>query len=812
MVLLALLLSAAGVSQEADRFRIKEGFRIELVHDVTSAGQGSWVCLTADPKGRLITSDQYGGLYRVTLEDGRSKVERIDLPVGGAQGLCWAGGSLYAVVATLENEGQGLYRVRDTDGDDRLDEVKLLRSFGKRRSEHGPHAVVPAPDGESLYIVAGNHTAPIEFDVRRVPPKWGEDDLLPRLPANKGSERGTPAPGGWIARTDLEGRRWEWVAMGLRNAYDLAFNAEGELFTYDADAEFDLNTPWYRPTRIYHVVSGAEYGWRNGAGKWPADAPDVVPPVVEMGSGSPTGLAFGTGAKFPAAYQRALFACDWSYGRLYVVHLDPKGATYSGRKELFLRGSPMPIADLAVNPQDGALYFVTGGRRTRSGLYRIVYAGDEPTEAVPVPRLRGAIGLRRELEAFHGRQDTAALEACWPYLGHSDRAIRYAARVAIEHQPVKSWSRRALDEEGTQASLTALLALARTGDASHQKNLFKKVEHLDWDELHRSQRFEFIRVYRQSFIRMGRPSGSETKEAWDRFREVYPSADPALNADLCEIQVYLEAEPVVSKTLALLKNARTQEEQLEYLKSLRHLERGWTLEQRKEYFRALVRAAGFKGGLSLRLFVDRIRKDAESHLSDEEVKALEPILEAEPPAAPGGPTGELAGRKKVRAWTVADVAPAVKSGLRGRDFARGKRLFAAAGCFACHRFRNEGGAMGPDLTGAGGRFGLRDLLEATVDPSRAINDQFAAVEVTKKDGKKVRGQIINSAGDRIILAVDLYDPGRQVRVERKEIRSIEPSKVSMMPTGLVDILTKDEILDLLAYLVSGGDPEHRVFQ
>ena len=102
MVLLALLLSAAGVSQEADRFRIKEGFRIELVHDVTSAGHGSWVCLTADPKGRLITSDQYGGLYRVTLDAGRSRVERIDLPVGGAQGLCWAGGSLYAVVATLE--------------------------------------------------------------------------------------------------------------------------------------------------------------------------------------------------------------------------------------------------------------------------------------------------------------------------------------------------------------------------------------------------------------------------------------------------------------------------------------------------------------------------------------------------------------------------------------------------------------------------------------------------------------------------------------------------------------------------------------
>ena len=50
----------------------------------------------------------------------------------------------------------------------------------------------------------------------------------------------------------------------MRNPFDIAFNHDGELFTYDADMEWDIGEPWYRPTRINHVISGAEFGFRNG--------------------------------------------------------------------------------------------------------------------------------------------------------------------------------------------------------------------------------------------------------------------------------------------------------------------------------------------------------------------------------------------------------------------------------------------------------------------------------------------------------------------------------------------------------------------
>lgn len=170
------------------------------------------------------------------------------------------------------------------------------------------------------------------------------------------------------------------VASGFRNEFDAALNADGELFTYDADMEWDVNTPWYRPTRVCHVTSGAEFGWRNGGGKLPVHYPDSLPAVIDIGFGSPTGVCFGYEAQFPARYQNALFISDWSYGKLYAVHLTPSGSTYSATLEEFITGTPLPLTDVVINPHDCAMYFTIGGRKVQSGLYRVTYSGNESTE------------------------------------------------------------------------------------------------------------------------------------------------------------------------------------------------------------------------------------------------------------------------------------------------------------------------------------------------------------------------------------------------------------------------------------------------
>src|SRR5262249_48854386 len=206
-----------------------------------------------------------------------------------------------------------------------------------------------------------------------------------------------------------------------------ASNREGELFPYDSEMEWDMNLPWYRPTRVCHAVPGSEFGWRGGTGKMYEYHPDNLPPVVNVGPGSPTGMVFGYGAKFPAKYQDALFCCDWSYGKLYACHLKENGATYTGELEEFLNGSPLPLTDIVINPKDGAMYFTIGGRTTMSGLYRVTYVGEESTN--PLPKIVRDLNKRpREiLERFYDTKDPKAVETAWPYLSNSDRFLRYAA-------------------------------------------------------------------------------------------------------------------------------------------------------------------------------------------------------------------------------------------------------------------------------------------------------------------------------------------------------------------------------------------------
>ncbi len=821
----------------AEQLKVAKDFKVELLYSASKEKQGSWVNLCVDPKGRLIVSDQYGSLFRVTPPpltpnpspprgeggktaplapggrgvggEGVTKVEPLPVPIGEAQGLLWAFDSLYVVVNRGDKYDSGLYRVRDTDSDGELDKVELLRKF-EGGGEHGPHAMLLTPDGKSLVIACGNHTKLPKIDGSLVPQVWNEDHLLPRMWDSRGHARGILAPGGYFVRTDPDGKTWQLVSIGYRNQYDAAYNRHGELFTYDSDMEWDMNTPWYRPTRVSHVTSGSELGWRSGTGVWPDYYPDNLPPTVNIGPGSPTGMCFGYGAKFPAKYQEALYLCDWSYGKLYAVHLTPDGSSYKGEFEEFITGSPLPLTDIIVNPHDQAVYFTTGGRKTQSGLYRVTYVGKESTSLSKGDE-RGAArrAARRRLEAFHGRQDPAAVETAWPHLGDPDRFLRFAARTALEHQPATGWQERALAAQEPQAALTALLALARVGDKSLQGRTLEALDRLDWESLRFEQQLELLRLYGLVFIRMGPPGEATRQKVIARFDPLYPARSRLLNAELCQLLVYLEAPGVVGKTLQLLAAAPTQEEQIEYAKSLRALKTGWTMEQRKELFGWYVKALGYKGGHSFTGFIQNFRTETIATLTDQEKAELKSLLEAKPVEKP---IVASATRPFVKKWTVDELVPLVEKGLHKRAFDRGRTLFGAANCFACHRYDNEGGGFGPDLTSLAGRFNVRDLLESILEPNKVISDQYAASIFETTDGRLIVGRVINLAGDTLMINTDMLNPDAQTRVDQKQIESQKPSPVSMMPAGLLDTFKEDEILDLMAYLLSRGDRNHKMFK
>ncbi|MBA4067912.1 MAG: heme-binding protein [Isosphaera sp.] len=828
-----------GKGKAPGEFKTLPGFKVEKLFAVPKDTLGSWVCLTADDKGRLIASDQGDkGLVRITPgkvgTDEPTKVEKIPAKITAAQGLLWHNGVLYVVCNG--GPGSGLYRVTSSKKDDILDTVEKLKAINGG-GEHGPHAVRLGPDGKSLYVVAGNFTKVPDGATSRVPPRQGEDHLLPRMWDAQGHARGILAPGGWVAKTDLDGKAWEVFSSGYRNAYDFAFNADGEMFVYDSDMEWDLGMPWYRPTRVTHTVSGGDYGWRSGSGVWPSHYPDSLPAMIDIGPGSPVGVEFGYGAKFPAKYQKALFICDWTFGTMYAVHTEPSGATYKATKEEFLSRTPLPLTDAVINPADGAMYFTIGGRGAQSELYRVTYTGKEPTDKAEYGDGRDADNrkARRRLEALHGATKDPGT-AVFDHLGHEDRFVRYAARVALEHQLAGGLTGLPLSTRFDQA-VGAALARVRQGGKGDGRLALHNLDTFDQAKLDERQQLDLLRAYQLVFTRGGEPDKATAAKLVAKLDPLFPDKSDAVNRELVQLLVYLKSSTVVAKTTKLLAEPSkplTQAELAEVLARnagyggtianmlkntpdpqklwyafvLRNVADGWTLDQRKAYFGFLAEARTKSGGASYQGFLRNIENEAFANATDADRLAIEaaglrkPFKPKELPK-PLGPGRE---------WTTADVVALEPKLQRGRDFKAGERAFAAARCVVCHRVGGDGGATGPDLTQVAGRFGVKDLAEALVEPSKVVSDQYKASVVRTVDEKSYVGKIVNDAGGKYTIVIDPEDSTKVVEVKKDDVSEVKPSNVSLMPEKLLNQLNEAEVLDMLAYMLSRGDPAHPMFK
>ena len=335
----------------------------------------------------------------------------------------------------------------------------------------------------------------------------------------------------------------------------MAFNIDGELFAYDSDMEWDAGTPWYRPTRLYHIASGADFGWRTGTGKWPQWYPDALPPLYDIGPGSPVGVISGLGAKFPAKYQKAIYCLDWTYGTMSAMFLTPSGASYTAEREKFVASSQMRMTDAAINPYDGAMYFTVGGRGGQSALHRVTYVGDESTAPAKaasdhaadrnLPRPRGIA------QAQCRRRRGQGVEVSWPQGSPHSLGGTHRHRTSTRRRVAGQGSGR----ERPQAALTALCALARQGDASLQGKLIASLNKLNWATLTPAQQAELLRVYQLAFIRMGKPSEAIAASVEKILDPVYPAPMASLNRELCTLLVYLESPNAAVKTLALMSQS-----------------------------------------------------------------------------------------------------------------------------------------------------------------------------------------------------------------------------------------------------------------
>ena len=355
---------------EGSRFKIGKEFAVERL--MTDDEVGSLIAMAFDSMGNILASREGGHLLILTDTDGNGAHDSVDTfcdQIKNVQGILSLNTNIFAIGDGPE--GVALYRLTDANRDGTAEAIKALVPIRGSRGEHGAHAVRLGPDG-MLYVIIGDHARVGAQPGPQSPYRNAyEGDLVkPRYEDPRGHAVGIPAPGGTIFRTDTEGSFVELVAGGLRNSYDFAFNAEGELFTYDADMEWDMGAPWYRPTRVNHVSAGAELGWRSGWAKWPSYYLDSLPAAINLGAGSPTGVEFYNHDAFPERYRGAMFGCDWATGKIHCVRFERGGASYTATDEVFVEGRPLNATDIAVGP-DGALYFCTGGRGTDGGVYRI---------------------------------------------------------------------------------------------------------------------------------------------------------------------------------------------------------------------------------------------------------------------------------------------------------------------------------------------------------------------------------------------------------------------------------------------------------
>ena len=819
------------------KLKLLPDFKAEHLYSPSEHKNGSWVAMTFDDKGRMIASDQSGFLYRIVIppigadtNSVKIKVEKLivgdttvaKIGMGYAHGLLYAFNSLYVMVNHNGDDkfkqGSGLYRLQDTNGDDQYDKVTLLKAFNGE-GEHGPHSLVLSPNGKSIYMIAGNYTDMPPMDRYLLPRTWKEDNAFPLITDPNGHATDRFAPGAFVARTNETGSEW------------------------------DFGTPWYRPTRILHAPSGSEFGWRTGTGTWSPDYPDNLPAILNIGPGSPTNLISGKEARFPEKYRRSLLAFDWTFGIIYAVHLTPDGASYKTSAEEFLSGQALPLTDGKIGP-DGALYFLTGGRSLESDLYRVYY-GDNTLPNQPLSsKLTGADlaaqKLRRELEEFHKGPDPKAIETAWPNLKNKDRNIRYAARIAVEHQPLIEWQGKALSETNPIILTQAMIALARNADKEMNSKMLSALMTVKFGTLKEAQQIDFLRAVELTLIRTGKPVAFDKQKLSSYLNAAFPAKTNDLNRMLAKILVYIGDEKVVGKTLALLEVATDgvgsqkaianstdlilknpqygldlakmlsktpPSQQTYYAVALSEAKQGWTPALRERYFKWFYKAFSYKGGNSYIGYINAARKTALSNVPKAQFAHYDKLsgsdlvdnnqLKFADVVQPKGPGKE---------WKLDEALAVVKDSLINRNFENGKMMFAATMCRSCHSLGAEGGSVGPDLTHLGTRFSEKDILESIIDPNKVISDQYAATSYYLKDGSSILGRFKNETKDKIFISQNPFAPQTLRAINKKDVVVTSVSKLSIMMPGMINSLNKEELKDLIAYLVSGGNKDNKVFK
>jgi putative membrane-bound dehydrogenase-like protein len=736
--------------------------------------------------------------------DGRFETNRI-VADGIVQGMNLAlgtNGDLFVCART------NVTKFTDGDGDGVFEQRTELLSL--ETSETYPHdcllSVAVSVDGW-LYVGRGNTGGQ----------RWA-------MRARDGSTLRNFGDGGNVVRLRLDGSKFEEFATGFWNPFGLAFDAAGQLFCADNDPDSR------GPNRIVHLVRGGDYGYRAQHGKsglhpfqaWNGELPGTLPFVCGVGESPGTlvscdfapGLAKGV----------SLLVAIWGEERIDRVVLEPRGVSFVGRVEPLVRGDEnfRPVA-LAAGP-DGSVFVTDWGSRDYSNhgggkLWRIKPARADGKKFAASP-ITNSQSLR-----------TSAAAKAMNDLGNTDPFVRAVAIAALGRPEQRDELVKVLPSLKGVAKANAVVALRSASKVLDFRSQTTDVRRLlaDPDEEVRFLAMKWAgekgftelaadvdaaAVRKPGSVRLSR-AALEADQLLARANPSHPdhgksgmTLKSTLPTEVLERVVFDESAAAEFRAQALVmlpaESARKHTDKLS----------AWAGKAGSPMQSAAIWSLGFAGGHDaakiLEAVIARENLDAESRADAVIARAMAAVHDV---AFAGhwtnaGPTALRHAARfvsgKSREGEVA-TRPAATAGWQqavatGGDARRGRRMFFSPqmGCAKCHVAEGRGAIVGPDLSAVGRSTSRARLIESIVEPSREVAIDFQGYEIETKSGETFTGLQAKPKPDGEVSMLG-FD-GRKIAVEAKDIASFRMLKTSLMPDGLVEVMSVEDFRDLLAYL------------
>ena len=204
------------------------------------------------------------------------------------------------------------------------------------------------------------------------------------------------------------------------------------------------------------------------------------------------------------------------------------------------------------------------------------------------------------------------------------------------------------------------------------------------------------------------------------------------------------------------------------------------------------------GALSVVSNLARYEADPESYLSREEMRVRDPLLNS---------------LRRSRQWTLDEFRDDLRRlDHRDNNFVVGRQLFRLTGCGGCHTLDSGGmSGVGPDLRRLPPRDGPVEVLDSILNPSQKIDSRFRSSSILLRSGRRVTGLVVSEIAGEVELMENPLRPEDFTTINAAEIEARSESDLSMMPRGLLNSLTREEVLDLLTFVVSGGNRRHVLF-